>query len=132
MKSPKQINEKPTFSRLELNGLILPVFLGWEALERQQEQTIELDIEIHFKTPPHACVSDKLEDTFCYSKIADTLHEKIARHTFHLIEHTALRVYELIKTQVPENALVIVHLRKLPHILGLTKGVRFTYGDTAC
>lgn len=132
MKSPKLINEKPLLSRLELNGLILSVFLGWEDSERQREQTIELDIEIHFTAPPRACVTDKLADTFCYSKIADTLHEKIAHHAFHLIEHTAFHIYELIKTQVPDDAMVLIHLRKLPRICGLTKGVRFTYGDTAC
>ena len=132
MKSPKQISDAPKQSRLEINGFILPIHLGWPALERNEEQTIELDIEIHFHVPPYACITDKLEDTFCYSKIADSLREKIAHRAFHLIEHATLCIYQVLKTEVPDDAKVIVHLRKLPSIDGLTKGVRFTYGDTGC
>lgn len=132
MNSPKSINETNRQSCLEINGFVLPIFLGWPDAERKSEQTITLDIEIHFRTPPLACSTDKLEDTFCYSHLADILHEQIAHQAFHLIENATKVIYELIKSEVPCDATVIVHLRKFPNIDGLTKGVRFTYGDTAC
>ena len=71
---------------LSINQFELPVFLGWPEDERTQSQLVSIDIHLSFKSPPKACDTDNLEDTFCYSWLTDQIKQETALKKFHLIE----------------------------------------------
>lgn len=114
---------------LYVRGLELRVFLGWPKNERLEEQTVLLDMTIHFPKPPHACVTDNLEDTYCYSLLSADIQEKIESKTFHLIEHLSCEIYNIVKLILPPHSKINVKITKHPHIAGLTNGICFSYGD---
>lgn len=114
---------------LTINGYELPVHLGWPEAERQQAQTVRVDLTVQFSTPPKACASDQLQDTFCYDKLLTHLRDSIAEREFHLIEHLAAEIHAIIKPLLPNGARLGVQLLKFPAISNLTGGVTFNYGD---
>lgn len=118
------------YTSLSIRGLELVVHLGWPDNERSVEQMVWLDIDIFLPDPPKACVTDKLEDTYCYSTLTTLVREKIKAKTFHLIEHLNYHIYHAVKPEFPKDTRIIVRLTKHPHIEGLSGGVSFTYGDT--
>lgn len=116
-----------TSCKLSINGFELPVHLGWPDAERQQAQIIRIDLQIQFASPPKACVTDQLQDTFCYDKLLNHLHEKIDTREFRLIEHLAAEIHSLLQPLLPSEAKLTVNLLKFPSINGLTGGVTFSY-----
>lgn len=116
-------------SRLLIRGVELCVFLGWPEEERVEGQVVLLDMEIILPTPPSACLTDELQDTFCYADIIAALHEKLQRRVFKLIEHLCYEIYQLVKPSLPVEAKLSVQLTKHPKIQGLTGGVSFSYED---
>src|SRR5688500_16606919 len=106
-------------SNLLIQGLKLPVNLGWPDNERKQEQIVLLDLEIAFFKPPLACTTDHLEDTVCYSALIQTLRDKLSVRNFHLIEHLGHEIYSIVKEQFPLDAQITVHVTKKPKIKGL-------------
>lgn len=114
-------------SCLTLHDLELCLHLGWPENERLKEQTVSVDIEIFFPNPPKACVSDKLEDTFCYSALVKKIREALCHRHFHLIEYLAKELYDVIITAVPNENDVYIQITKKPNIPGLKGGVTFTY-----
>lgn len=111
---------------LAINQFELPVFLGWPQDERQAMQTVSLDIHIHFNTPPKACDSDQLDDTFCYSWLTDQIKEKVAQSTFRLIEHLAKTIHSIINELLPDTNMIAVNVTKKPAIDGLKGGMTFS------
>lgn len=116
-------------SHLHLRGLELCVFLGWPENERLEKQVVLLDIEIKLAEPPKACVTDHLDDTFCYAELIAEIQDKVRTPVFHLIEHLCHEIYQLIKPRLPRQAQLSVRVTKYPKIPGLTGGVIFSYGD---
>jgi dihydroneopterin aldolase len=116
-------------SSLCIHHLELYVHLGWQEAERAQAQGVALDIDIHFAAPPAACVSDRLDDTLCYSQLIQTIREYVANKQYQLLEHFGFDLYQLIKKHMPEGAELKIALTKHPHIEGLTGGVSFCYQD---
>ena len=114
------------FCNLMINQFELPVFLGWPQDERKDAQIVSIDIHINFQSPPLACNSDKLEDTFCYSWLTEQIRAKIANQSFHLIKHLAKTVYSITGTLVPNATMISVNLTKKPNISGLKGGVTFS------
>lgn len=116
-------------SSLFIRGLELSLRLGWPDNERREPQTIQIDIDIVFSSPPKACETDHLDDTFCYAKLSAHLREKIAKESIHLIEHLASKIYSIVKPSLDNEAKVTIRITKHPKIEGLTQGVCFSYGD---
>jgi dihydroneopterin aldolase len=114
---------------LTINGFELPVYLGWPDAERQQAQMVRIDLTVRFAKPPKACVSDQLQDTFCYDTLLTHLREKISDKEFRLVEHLTADIHSILKSLLPSDATLSVHLLKFPAINGLTGGVTFFYGD---
>jgi FolB domain-containing protein len=114
---------------LTLNGLRLSVFLGVYPAEIQKKQTITLDAQIQFSSPPQACTTDKLADTYCYDSIISHLKEKLASRRFQMIEHFSREVHGLLLGLLPPDVKLAVRVTKLPAIADLTGGVTFRYGD---
>lgn len=111
---------------LEIKQFELPVFLGWPHDERHQVQTVSIDIHISYPAPPLACTSDKLEDTLCYSWLTDQIREKIANHSFHLLEHLVKTVHTILINLLPDALMISVAINKKPTIEGLKGGVTFS------
>jgi dihydroneopterin aldolase len=115
--------------KLTINGFELAVLLGWPDAERQQAQTVRIDLTIQFKSPPPACASDQLQDTFCYDKLLTHLRDKISDREFHLIEHLTAEIHHILKPLLPADAQLSISVLKFPAINGLTGGVTFSIGD---
>ena len=113
---------------LRLRDIELPVNLGWEEEEREQQQMVQLDIIINFQTIPKACASDRLQDTFCYATLIQHLREYVEDKTYRLVEHLTQDLYQLIKKKIKGHH-CLLHLTKHPSVEGLSGGVTFSYGD---
>lgn len=113
---------------LTVNGLELNINLGWPQAERQQQQTIIVDIIIQFNETPPACITDDLKDTFCYDELIKILKKNVVSRHFKLIEHVGYEMYQLVKSLLPDYALLQLSVTKKPAIENLTGGVRFCYG----
>jgi dihydroneopterin aldolase len=118
-----------THCHLTINALELSIHLGWPTAERRALQRIFLDVEIRYPTPPKACQTDKLEDTVCYDSLIRTIKEKLNDRHFHLVEHLAKSIYDIIQTLLPTDANSRIRILKYPRIEGLTGGVHLSYGD---
>jgi len=116
-------------SSLFIEGLELPVYLGWTNNERAEKQIVLLDIDMYFVQPPRACISDQLDDTVCYSALITNINQHLLNKTFHLIEFLTSELYRFIKQQIPHPSNVIVRISKRPKDLGVGC-VQFSYGDS--
>jgi FolB domain-containing protein len=116
-------------SSLSLCGLELKVFLGWPEAERAELQTVFVDITIEFAEPLQACVSDNLDDTFCYDALIKTLEHKMAVKKFRLLEHLTYELHAAVTQAISMQAKIGVQVRKMPAIPQLTGGAVFYVGD---
>jgi dihydroneopterin aldolase len=116
-------------SRLFIRGLELKVHLGWPDNERQEPQVVHLDVDIWFKGPPKACITDNLDDTICYSTLVDEIRNDISTKKFHLIEYLSREIHQFIKSRLSDQSRVTVRITKHTQIQGLTGGVCFGYED---
>jgi dihydroneopterin aldolase len=116
-------------SMLTIKTVELNVKLGWSEQERQTAQTIWIDIDIYFATPPNACHTDELTDTICYADIILHLQQSLASPSFKLIEHLSWHIHQRIKSLLPPTARLMIHLTKRPDVPGYAGAVCFSYGD---
>jgi FolB domain-containing protein len=116
-------------SSIVLRGLEFPVFLGWPETERATPQVVVMDFNLQFAQPPQGCVSDELQDTYCYDTLTATIMKKVSQRQFRLLEHLGHEVYQHIKAFVTEGTKVNIRVKKQPPIAGLKGGVFFNYGD---
>lgn len=117
-----------THTHLSMQGLELPVRLGWPKEERVEPQRVLVDWEMVFIHPPTACENDYLENTVCYLTLTTHLREKIGLQEFYLLEHLTKYVHDLLKQACPPLRKLSVRITKFPACIeGLTKGVSFTY-----
>jgi len=118
-------------AQLNLDQLELNLALGWSEAERAQKQIILVDIMINFAEPPKACITDQLEDTYCYDTLIKQLVETIAPKSFKLIEHLAREIYLLIKKFFTQPVAINIAITKKPNLSTdvTLKGASFSYGD---
>ncbi len=116
-------------NHITLNGLELSVNLGWPQGERIKQQIVTLDVTLHFKTPPNACSTDQLEDTYCYDHLVSVIKTSVATRNFRLLEHLGYEIHRAIKQEVAKEIAVEICITKKPAILNLTRGVTFCYSD---
>ena len=116
-------------SSLSISGIELNVHLGWPDNERLAKQVVLVEIDIGYPTPPNACQTDALSDTFCYATLIAALHDFVHGKQFHLIEYLGYELYRLIKSSLPDKLTVIVRVIKHPPIADFSGQVRFSYGD---
>lgn len=123
------MNKTHNKSILEINALALSLHLGWPKDERLRIQTVLVDIALTFVEPPKAIMTDRLEDTFCYSKLIHDLKEAITPKHYHLIEHLTYAIYEFIQKALSNVYDISITVTKKPDIPGLTGGITFTFQD---
>ena len=119
----------PIYSHITLQGLELPVHLGWPHAERLVKQIVRLDIQLAFKEPPKGCITDNLEDTQCYDTLISQLKETILTKKFRLIEYLGHEIYQTLKKALSTDTQVSLRVTKQTAIPNLTGGVTFYYGD---
>ena len=104
-------------------GLSLSVYLGWGEVERSHPQPICCDIRLRFRTPPQACQSDQLEDTYCYARCVKRA-QQAAEAPARLIEALAQRILEAVDAEFGGSGFTAVRLTKLhpPHLQALVGG----------
>jgi dihydroneopterin aldolase len=119
------------FARIALHQLELNISLGVSEAERSQPQTVWLDIDINFSEPPQACLTDQLKDTFCYDLLTQQIATQIVPRSFHLLEHLAHEIYQLIKSSFTQSLSVRVKVTKKPLLSAAfpIAGASFCYGD---
>jgi 7,8-dihydroneopterin aldolase/epimerase/oxygenase len=117
------------YSKLQLNHIELTLHLGWPSEERLQKQTILVDILLKFTEPPAACITDQLNDTYCYHSLIETIVKQTESREFRLIEHAAASIYQLVKAELPEVQHIRVVVHKNLAAVGLSGKAAFEYGD---
>src|SRR5687768_4437996 len=114
---------KKMTSSLTLQGLAFDVFLGWPDKEREQKQSILLDIELCFNHPPRACSTDDLADTHCYDELVSNIKQHLRERSFRLIEHLGKELYQYIRHEfTPHDASLNIRITKKPPIPNLMGG----------
>ena len=121
---------KTTTSALRVKSFQVSVFIGINPGEQDRPQTILLDMHIQFAEPPQACVSDQIQDTYCYDQLLTIIRNHLRDKKFQLIEHFTFFLYRLLKDYFPAHTKVMLGVTKQPPITGLQGGVTFEYGDT--
>ena len=116
------------YAHLAIHNLDLLINLGWPDNERNEKQTVQVDIEFHFEQPPKACTTDNLKDTFCYDDLINAIFEYTAKQEFRLLEHLAQALHAFIKSKIETPSNIIVHVTKHPSIKGFSGNIRFSYG----
>lgn len=119
----------PIKSSIVLQQLELHVQLGWLPAERLTLQLILVDIHIDFTKPPDACLTDDLQDTYCYHTLYNTLQENIAPKTYRLIEHLGYDIYHFVKSVMTDDSKVNICVTKNLKALNLSGAACFWYGD---
>jgi dihydroneopterin aldolase len=116
-------------SVIHLRAIELNLHLGWPEAERKEKQIILVDLHLHFSTPPKACETDDLKDTYCYDQLIQKIVKETTSREFRLIEYLAQHIYQIIRLTFTEIAAIQVAVSKKPAIPQLTGGVVFSYGD---
>lgn len=115
---------------LSINGLQLSVFLGVYPEELLKKQLVKVDLKLQFLEKPKACLTDNLDDTYCYDRLVQTLKSQFNERRFKLIEYLTHELYLMLKNYFDQKALVFVRITKKPPIDALSDGVTFEFGDS--
>ncbi|MBI0158543.1 dihydroneopterin aldolase [Snodgrassella alvi] len=78
-----------------LHGMTAQTLIGVYQWERQQQQTLLLDVDIGTDFQ-QAAQSDNIDDTIHYARVADDLREALAEQEFLLLEALAEYVAQFI------------------------------------
>ena len=108
------------------------IHLGCGEAEKQNAQLVSFNINLSFKVPPIAIVTDQLDDTVCYLKLTQTIQNLCQNKRFNLIEHLVYDVHQAVVERLENNSQNITDLKvtvnKLaPPVPGIHGGVSFTY-----
>ena len=111
---------------LRLADLRARVRLGCDAAERQQPQEVSIDVAVELSRPPAACRTDRLEDTLCGARLAESLVRVCESGQYALIEHLAEQLHAAARALAPGAAAISLELNKLhPPIDRLHGGMSF-------
>lgn len=119
-------------AHITLHRLELDISLGVSDAERAIPQTLWLDIDIQFQTPPRACKTDQLKETYCYDTLTQKIAEQIKPRSFHLLEHVGYEIYQLVKNSYTQPLTVLVKVTKKPLLSSnlVIANASFSYGDS--
>lgn len=100
-------------NELSISGYRSKFILGNNESEKNAQRCVILNIWIRFPEQNHACTSDNLEHTVCYSSLLEFLNEKLNGANFNLIERATKYVYDQITEFIhDENVMKKVELIK--------------------
>ena len=102
------------------------MFLGVSDKERATQQLLGIDVALTYAQPPQGCVTDHIEDTICYSQLAKQLTACVQKKAYHLLEHVAHELYELLLSSIGAKAHISVKVTKLnPPVANLFGGASY-------
>jgi 7,8-dihydroneopterin aldolase/epimerase/oxygenase len=120
--------------KLAINDFRLWIHLGHTEEEKFNRQPVSFTIELEFKTPPKACVTDELDDTVCYFDLTNGIRTLCEKKRFNLVEYLAAEVYKSVektlkaKKMMPKIGAVRVTVLKLaPPVPDVQGGAVYTY-----
>ena len=117
-------------ARIRVDDLILSLKVGWTENERKEPQSIAISMELRLRTMPTAVYSDDLSETICYGAMVEKVEDFLANREFCLLEHLAHSVYEFLKEDCGDQALIFINVRKIePPLEHVRGGVSFCCGD---
>lgn len=120
------------YACISLHQLALNLSLGASENERLQKQTVIVDVDITFLEPPEACITDQLHNTYCYDSLIQKIAAQILPKSYHLLEHLAHEIYQLVKNScsLPLNVKIKVTKKPLLSAKLTIAGASFYYGDS--
>jgi dihydroneopterin aldolase len=116
----------PFESTIYLRDLSVMVNVGCGIEERSQKQELRFSFEISFPNLPHACESDRIEDTVCYHKLSDKITFACKDREYATLEKIAKVIFDSVKNDFPQNASLKLKVEKVrPPIEGLAGSASF-------
>jgi dihydroneopterin aldolase len=116
--------------RLQIDKIVTHAHLGETAEERSTAQLIHINLTLSFTQAPQACITDQIDDTICYDRLARNIVEFVQSREFALVEHLSYEIYQLLYERIGHLVKIKVALEKLalptPYILG---PITCSYGD---
>jgi dihydroneopterin aldolase len=114
-------------SVLNINKLRINIHLGWSRDERETRQDVDVYIKFFFNRLPKACITDNLEETICYDKLAKQITSYTEAKQFKLIEALCYQLYNLIRQTTSNETKIWIKVIKcnppIENILGSTSFV---------
>lgn len=107
------------YTSLSINDLQLKVNLGASEKERARKQTVMLNIDIIFSTPPKACKTDAIADSVCYDEMIVKIRKFCIGKEYSLIEHLGHQLHQFIKKNIPSGCRLYLMVEKKPPIPNL-------------
>lgn len=100
--------------KIFLYGLEVKTLIGVYEWERQNLQTLVLDLELGVE--PHFSLSDHIDDTVHYGEVCTYLREDLRQRDFLLLERLAEHITQMLFVRFPKLAWIRVKIVK-PGIL---------------
>ena len=112
---------------LTIRDARLMVHLGHTDEERRVPQEISIDLQINFKSPPKACQSDELADTFCYDVLLTSMRDYVDGKEFRLIEKLGQELFDFVVTKTDGPDHIQLRINKInPPMERVFGGVQFS------
>lgn len=110
------------------------VHLGCSDQEKFNPQLVSLNIELYFKSLPEGVISDRLEDTVCYSDLVQNVKSFCQNRKFNLIEHLTREIYKVVEEPLKQQRSLVAFIcvtghKMLPPVPDIHGGITFTYCD---
>lgn len=116
----------PAGAELTVRDLEIWVGLGCSAAEQAVPQPVAVSAWLRFPRAPRACVSDRLQDTVCYARLAAALEETARARPYNTVESLTFALAGAMRSAVPEEVRFQLAVTKLRvPVAGLRGGVTF-------
>ena len=113
---------------LTLKDLRVLVHLGCTEQERANSQPVDVSVVIQWPELPKGALTDQLEDTVCYAKVAETIQSVATRKPYALIEALGAAISTELKSFVTGSFRVKIH-KLHPPVDQLRGGALFEWGE---
>ena len=97
---------------LKITGHKTMAYLGLYEHEQRSKREIIINITISFLSPPIACITDEIDDTFCYDSIIRTIDDTLSSKRFKLIEHITQCLYNELSNRIQNQAKLSIEVIK--------------------
>ena len=115
--------------QLSISRFSVLAHLGCSPEERETLQEVQFTVEMQFPLSPLGEETDRLEDTFCYGEVCETLKNFITGQKFYLVEKMTRDCLSVLQKKYPSMAVRLTLHKVKPPIEGLNGGVKYTCGE---
>lgn len=100
-------------TELRINDAEFEVTLGFFPEEREQKQTVKVDVLVQFSNLPKACVTDQLDDACCYADLVENIQKVCDACSYELIESLSYRIFQQLRSGIGSQDQIAVRVKKL-------------------